>query len=96
MTQFVYLRLSAIGLLEKPEIQKMPLSGESAASALKGHRSVYLDGQYVLTPLYERKELRPGHSIGGPAIIEQMDTTTLIYPGQQARIDEYQNIRIRI
>jgi N-methylhydantoinase A len=96
LTQFVYLRLSAIGLLEKPEMKRIPLSGENAPVALKGHRKVYMEGQYVLTPLYERKELKPGHSIKGPAIIEQMDTTTLIYPDQEARIDEYQNIRIRI
>jgi N-methylhydantoinase A len=95
-TELVYLRLSAIGLLEKPQIEKMPSSGENSEAALKGFRPVYMGREYVNTSLYERKELKPGNSLIGPAIIEQMDTTTLVYPGQTVSIDEYQNIRIRI
>jgi N-methylhydantoinase A len=95
-TELVYLRLSAIGLLEKPQIEKMPLSGKNSEAALKGFRPVYMGREYVNTSLYERKELMPGDSLIGPAIIEQMDTTTLVYPGQKVSIDEYQNMRIRI
>ena len=96
LTELVYLWLSAIGLLEKPQIEKMPLSDKNSEAALKGFRNVYMDGQYIDTSLYERRELKSGNSLIGPAIIEQMDTTTLVYPGQKVSIDEYQNIRIRI
>jgi N-methylhydantoinase A len=46
------------------------------------------------TPIYDRARLQPGHEIAGPAIVEQLDTTTLIGPGQHARLDEYRNLHI--
>ena len=46
------------------------------------------------TPIYDRARLQPGHEIVGPAIVEQLDTTTLIGPGQHARLDEYRNLHI--
>jgi N-methylhydantoinase A len=39
--------------------------------------------------------LEPGHKIFGPAIVEQMDTTTVIQPEQEAMVDEYGNIIIK-
>jgi N-methylhydantoinase A len=38
--------------------------------------------------------LEPGHQIRGPAIIEQLDTTTVIHPEQEATVDEYRNLII--
>jgi N-methylhydantoinase A len=48
----------------------------------------------VPTPIYDRARLQPGHQIVGPAIVEQLDATTLIGPGQHARLDEYRNLHI--
>jgi N-methylhydantoinase A len=50
------------------------------------------DGVAIETPIFQRDELVSGMEIEGPAIIEQMDTTTVIEPGQQARVDQYGNI----
>jgi 5-oxoprolinase (ATP-hydrolysing) len=44
------------------------------------------------TRIYDREQLRAGHRIAGPAIIEQYDTTTVIPPGLEAEIDRYGNI----
>jgi N-methylhydantoinase A len=38
----------------------------------------------------------PGQQITGPAIIEQLDSTTVIFPGQKARIDAFDNILISL
>jgi N-methylhydantoinase A len=42
-------------------------------------------GQPVATPVYRRDDLGSEQVIAGPAIVEQADTTTVVYPGQAAR-----------
>ena len=48
-----------------------------------------------MTQVYNRDLFEPGHKISGPAIVEQLDTTTVIQPEQEAAVDEYRNIIIR-
>lgn len=47
------------------------------------------------TPIYDRHLLGPGVSLHGPAILEQPDTTTLVYPGQVATVDAVGNVIIQ-
>ena len=47
-------------------------------------------------PVYHRQTLRPGHTLDGPAIIEQLDSTTPIFPGDRAAVDPAGNLAIRI
>lgn len=44
------------------------------------------------TPIYDRDTLDPGHRLTGPAVIEQMDTTTLVRPGTAATVDAALNL----
>jgi N-methylhydantoinase A len=39
--------------------------------------------------------LESGHKLTGPSIVEQLDTTTVIHPEQEATVDHYRNIIIR-
>jgi N-methylhydantoinase A len=66
------------------------------AQATIGERDVFLPeaGGLTACPVLAREKLGPGHVIEGPAVIEQMDATTLILPGQRARIDTTLNIVI--
>ena len=59
------------------------------ASAQAGARRIYFAelGDYVECPVYLRERLPLEAEILGPAIIEQMDTTTVVLPGQSARRD---------
>ena len=50
----------------------------------------------VECPIYNRELLEPGHNFNGPAIVEQLDSTTVVYPGQKAKVDDYLNIVIDI
>ncbi len=43
-------------------------------------------------PIYDRDRLDAGNRIVGPAIVEQMDTTTIILPGMTARVEPYLNM----
>ena len=53
-------------------------------------------GGFVATVIYRRERLTFGHRLIGPAVVEQMDSTTLILPGQQARVDEWANLLITV
>ena len=59
-------------------------------------RDVYFDGEAVETPVYERSDLPAGVRFEGPAVIDQLDTTTLVPPGVRAEVDEYLNIRLEV
>ena len=67
---------------------------ESKRPAPRTTRPVYLSGEWQDTAVYERSRLRPGQRIEGPAIIEQLDSTTLIWPGEHARNDAWEQIVI--
>ena len=49
-------------------------------------------GDFVATPIYARDALRTGNCFAGPAIVEQMDATTLVLPGMTARVDAWLNL----
>jgi N-methylhydantoinase A len=72
--------------------------GSGKKATPKGKRQVYFDEnqRFVDTPLYERERLVPKQVIKGPAIVEQEDTTTVIYPDQKAVVDEWGNLIISI
>ncbi len=52
-------------------------------------RRVYFGGQQYDTPIYRRDELGPDTHIDGPAIVEQLDSTTLVWPKQDLKVDSY-------
>ena len=80
----------------KPELKKEPLGNKEPKEALKGKRKVFLNGRYYKTHIYDRDRLNPGAIIKGPAVIEQKDSTTLLFPGNAAGVDEYRNIIIKV
>ena len=43
-------------------------------------------------PVYQRERLDVGLTVAGPAILDQFDCTTVICPGQTARVDEWKNL----
>ena len=59
--------------------------------------AIFIHGRFLLGMNHRGgiELLEQGHKISGPAIIEQLDTTTVIQPEQQATVDEYRNIIIK-
>jgi len=84
-----------LSILIDPAGRKQNLEG-----AQTGRRKVYFDGQeeagWVETPIYWRDHLPLELELQGPAIIEQMDCTTVIEPGDLARGDHEGNIIISL
>jgi len=67
----------------------------SATQAQTGSRPVWFGG-WVETPVYWRDHLPPDLALPGPAIIEQMDTTIVVAPGDHVRADATGNLIITI
>jgi N-methylhydantoinase A len=95
--QVVNVRLTALGEADPMDLPALPAAASpDPGEARVAERSVYFPeaGGFVPTPIYRRERLRGGHHITGPAIIEQMDSTTVIAPGQRAMVDERGNVLI--
>lgn len=87
-------RIEAYGLVDKPKLGAAPDAGPDAAGARIGEREVYLPElkDFVACPVYDRECLAAGNRIEGPAVVEQMDSTTLVLPGQSATVDPHLNL----
>ena len=92
--EIVTLRLEAVGTVAKAELLAHPEAGPDATKAITGRRAVWLPeaSDFVETPIYDRDALKPGNRFAGPAVVEQMDATTLIPPGMTARVDRWLNL----
>ena len=92
--QLVTFRLEAAGRVPRASFPAYPESGPDASAALMATRDVWLPeaGGFVPCPVYDRDRLRAGNRIAGPAIIEQMDATTVVLPGMAARVETYLNV----
>jgi N-methylhydantoinase A len=62
--------------------------------AISGHRSVTFSEHTRQTPVYERAALSAGHTFAGPAIVEEPQSTTVVFPDQTARVDPGLNLII--
>ena len=63
-------------------------------AARSGSRQVWFDGGFVEAPIFEHSKLRPGNRVSGPAIIEGMNTTLPLHPGQELSVDAFHNLVI--
>lgn len=92
---FVTLRMDGMVPIARPVMEEHALTSSGVTPLVQSHREVYFDGHHVKEcPVYERATLSSGDTLNGPAIIEQMDSTTIVPPDFQARVDSWQNIII--
>lgn len=79
--------------LSWPELEAA--AGSSPDAALMYQRpTIFDDSKTYATPRYDRKRLKAGHELFGPAIIVQHDSTTLVPPGYVAKVSAKGNIHI--
>ena len=94
--QLITLRIEAVGLVPKAEFLHRSPTTKPVEEALSGRRAVWLpesDG-FTACDIFDRRRLDCGHRIEGPAVIDQMDSTTLVLPGQTATVDAALNLLI--
>lgn len=94
--EIVNFRVVGLGVIPKPKLKMFP-SARGKAAPVEDTRPVFFGpGQTLDTPVFRRARLEPGMEIAGPAVIEEKTSTTVLYPGQVARVDEYLNIEIEL
>jgi N-methylhydantoinase A/oxoprolinase/acetone carboxylase beta subunit len=94
-------RLRAFG--PEPDL-RLPSEGQRRANERpdapmpRTHRSAYFPeaGGFRQTPVYDRAALPRGVRIDGPAIIEERESTSVIWPGDRVRVDTSRNLRITL
>jgi N-methylhydantoinase A len=88
------LHVEATGELPAPRWPRLD-ADSSVAQAVVGEQRVHFAGGTVTTPIYDRSRLGAGAIVEGPAIFTQLDTTTLMLPGQYAQVHEFGSLVIR-
>jgi len=92
--ELVSLRLVSHGLVPQARLSPAKAPDGTVERAQIAVRSVYFGKEQGILDcrIYLRDRLGPGHKLRGPAIVEQLDTTTVIHPEQQATVDDYGNL----
>jgi N-methylhydantoinase A len=92
--QVVNLRTAVIGRRRAIGLEGLiSATGPAAPSAT---RRVWFERGWAETPIYRREQLPVGAEFTGPAIVEQLDTTTVIDPGDRVRVDALGNLEITV
>ncbi len=96
--QFVNLRITGIGQIDRPKVRQLERAIDGVQRALKTRREVYFGeaGGMVMTDVYERALLLAGDRFSGPAIVEQMDCTTVISPDTTVAVDDFGNLVVSL
>lgn len=91
-TEFVNLRVAAMGRIDADLIAYQPPDSTAAPSAHR--RDVVFDGAVLATPVVLRSRLHPGDSFEGALIVEDETATTVVPPGSVTSVDDFGNLII--
>jgi N-methylhydantoinase A len=96
--ELVTLRVRAVGPTPKPIFEELPRGGEDASPARVGEREVWFEGaagpRSQPAGLFERERLAAGNRLTGPAMVFQLDATTVIPPGWVGEVDRLGHLRL--
>jgi len=92
--ELVNLRAVAQGKPPKVQGTKLAKGGADPSAARIAEHKMYVDGKDRKGTLYERAKLKAGNLIKGPAVVLEMDSTTVVLPGHVAKVDIFGNLLI--
>jgi len=89
--ELINLRLLSVGRTVKPKFKKEKYDQENPKRALKTKRKVYLpvEERYEDVTVFNGHKLKYGNRVEGPALIEQVNTTTFVTPEYNVLCDRY-------
>lgn len=87
---FLNLRLELAASTTRPPLARLPQGQEDARAALRGYRQAYFPevSGFTKTPIYDGDLLTAGNRLEGPCIVEEAASTVVLFPGQEALVDE--------
>lgn len=93
--ELVNVRAVVQGEATQVPVPAIAEGGPDPAAAAIGQQTVYMDDRDQDATVYDRSRLASGNEIAGPAIVIEMDSTTVILPGHTGQVDRLGNILIR-
>jgi len=89
--ELVNMRLTAVGLTDKPVFREEAFKGKDPSASRKGTRRVYIPSAkgFRDTPVFDGHSMGFGNELKGPAVIEQVNTTIFVPPEFEITCDEY-------
>ena len=93
--EIVSYRVRGIGRVPPVELPRYKPQGIAVETAMRARRRAIFDGVALDCPVYQRDKLDVSVTIAGPAIIDQLDCTTVLPPGHVALVDDYRNLIIK-
>ncbi|MGE3783229.1 MAG: hydantoinase/oxoprolinase family protein, partial [Alphaproteobacteria bacterium] len=100
--EIVSFGVTATGLIDTPELPRPPQGGaEPPEQARSGSRPAYFEaegrsGGWAECPVWRREALLAGNRIAGPAIVEEISATTVLYPGDRAHVDAIGSLIVEV
>jgi N-methylhydantoinase A len=94
--ELINMRVKTIGVTDKPRLAQEPFCGPDPGRALKGRRPVYVPCReaFVEMPVYDGALLKHGMRMEGPAMIEQVNTSTFLTPEYCLAVDRFGTMTI--
>jgi N-methylhydantoinase A len=93
--ELVNLRAVVEGPAPRVEPLALAAGGVDASAARYAEQHVTMDGESLIAGVYDRARLAAGNRVEGPAIVTEMDATTVILPGHRGDVDVHGNLLIR-
>ena len=75
--------------------EEVPAGGPDPAAAATGTTTIWVEDGERQATVYDRALLQAGNRVQGPAVVTEMDSTTLILPGHAGEVDRYGNLLLR-
>ncbi|MBT3304939.1 MAG: 5-oxoprolinase [Alphaproteobacteria bacterium] len=80
------------GVTDSVEDPARDVPAEQGAAPVLAHNPVWVDGAFRDAPFYDRENLKPGHSIDGPAVIIDPVSTTVVEPEWRAEVTAHDHL----
>lgn len=94
--ELVNVRLTAVGRLPKP-LARVASRMAASPPRPRGRREIYFSPDAALdAPVFSRQALLAGQTLAGPAVVDQLDTTTLLLPGDVLTVDARGNLIVEV
>ncbi len=90
--ELVNFIVSGFGMIDRPRIPELK---KSDTPPQRSSRQVYFGGKFCDTPVFARASLTADFELGGPAVIEEFGSTTVVFPGQHLTVDPHGILIIR-
>ena len=89
--ELINLRVMCVGQTAKPKFQLEAYDGPDPSKAHKKSRRIFLPLQkrFEAVDVFDGSRLRFGNKIDGPAVIEQVNTTTFVTPEFSLLVDKF-------